>query len=205
MTSNNQRNCLSPNEPLIKLVSRNSKHKQQFQQTWPENLSIFGLIKPHGKHFKKKAQANGVTMSDLIKNWISEYIAEDAVTTHRQYQNDQKLWERLKALEEKVDSLPEESASVNQETEQKLEQYIQYVDQRIDTLERVVITPLKEDFQGLKKSWEALFNQVRTLEDNFTQLKKNLEIFQQKTQQQMARMTQFINQKLKDMKQSNQD
>lgn len=155
--------------------------------------------------FQQKAQANGVTMSELIKGWISEYIAEETATTHHQHQDNQQLWERLKALEEKVDSLPEEPSSVNQETEQKLEQYIQYVDQRIDTLERVVINPLKEDFQGLKKSWEALFNQVRTLEDNFTQLKKNLETFQQKTQQQMARMTQSVNQQLKKMKSFNQD
>ena len=146
--------------------------------------------------FQKKAKMNGVTMSELIKNWINQYLAEETVTVDHSREDHQAVWERLEALEKKLENSLEDEPSRNQETEEKLTQYIQYLDQRVDTLETVVINPLKEEFQDLKQSWTALFNQVRGLEENLNKLNTNLETVKQKTKEQFTRITQYINQKL---------
>lgn len=143
--------------------------------------------------FQKKAKAEGVTMTQLIQNWIEDYLE---LETSEQPQDDSVLWQRLETLEEKLETVNKKPDSINQESEQKLEQYIQYLDQRIDTLENVVINPLRENLDRLQSSWTALFNQARELEGRVNQLQTQLETLQTKTKQNFARFTQYINQKL---------
>ena len=145
--------------------------------------------------FQKKAKAEGVTMTQLIQTWIEDYLEEDRETSHS-LQDDSALWQRLEALEEKLETAQNEPSSVNQGFEQKLEQYIQYLDQRIDTLENVVISPLRENLDRLQSSWTALFNQIRELEGKVNQLQTTVQQLQTKTKQNFARFTQYINQKL---------
>jgi len=122
--------------------------------------------------FLAKAKADGVTMTELIQGWIDEYLGEENAYFNNHQKDYQAILERLEAVEKKLETASQESTVINQETEDKLEKQIQYVDQRIDTLETLVITPLKEEFQGLKNSWKALFNQMRTLELNLNKMKK---------------------------------
>jgi chromosome segregation ATPase len=143
--------------------------------------------------FQKKAKAEGVTMTQLIQNWIEDYLEPE---TCQQHQDDSVLWQRLETLEEKLETVNKKPHSINQESEQKLEQYIHYLDQRIDTLENVVINPLRENLDRLQSSWTALFNQIRELEGKVNQLYTQIENIQTKTKQNFARLTQYINQKL---------
>ncbi|AFZ43979.1 hypothetical protein PCC7418_1811 [Halothece sp. PCC 7418] len=143
------------------------------------------------EEFQKKAKAEGVTMTQLIQGWIKDYLEEETGSTGTT-SDDSELWQRLEALEQKIET---PTTTVNQETEQKLQQYIQYVDQRIDTLENVVITPIKKDLDGVKNSWKALFNQIRELEGKVNQFRSELEKFHTQTKQSFARITQYINQK----------
>jgi len=143
--------------------------------------------------FQKKAKAQGVTMTDLVQDWINNYLAEseDKIETQS---NESLLWERLETLEKKLENSENKPSSVNQETEQKLEQYIQYVDQRIDALERVVINPIKDELKGLTNSWKALFNQVRELEGKINHVQSQLEQLKQNTQQTLSKITKYIKQ-----------
>lgn len=144
--------------------------------------------------FQQKAKAQGVTMTQLIQGWIQDYLAQETVATDQTSQ-EKLLWQRLEALEQKVETVAEEPTTANQETEHQLKQYIQYVDQRIDTLESVVINPLKKDLDQVKTSWQALFNQIRELEGKVNQFHTQLENIQAKTKQNLARLTQYIHQK----------
>lgn len=143
--------------------------------------------------FQKKAKAQGVTMTDLVQDWINNYLAEseDKIETQS---NESLLWERLETLEKKLENSENKPSSVNQETEQKLEQYIQYVDQRIDALERVVINPIKDELKGLTNSWKALFNQARELEGKINHVQSQLEQLKQNTQQTLSKITKYIKQ-----------
>lgn len=145
--------------------------------------------------FQKKAKAQGVTMTDLVQDWINNYLeeSETEIETHTNT-NDSVLWQRLETLEKKLENSENQPSSVNQETEQKLEQYIQYVDQRIDALERVVINPIKDELKGLTNSWKALFNQVRELEGKINHVQSQLEQLKQNTQQTLSKITKYIKQ-----------
>jgi len=149
---------------------------------------------PTRERFQQKAKAEGVTMTQLIQGWIQDYLAEETVTTDQNSQ-EKLLWQRLEALEQKVETVTEEPTTANQETEHQLQQYIQYVDQRIDTLESVVINPLQKDLGQVKHSWQALFNQIRELEGKVNQFHTQLEKIQAETKQNLARLTQYIHQK----------
>lgn len=145
--------------------------------------------------FQEKAKAQGVTMTDLVQDWINNYLeeSETEIETHTKT-DDSLLWERLETLEQKLENSENKPSSVNQETEQKLEQYIQYVDQRIDALERVVINPIKDELKGLTNSWKALFNQVRELEGKINHVQSQLEQLKQNTQQTLSKITKYIKQ-----------
>ena len=145
--------------------------------------------------FQKKAKAQGVTMTDLVQDWINNYLeeSETEIETHTKT-DDSVLWQRLETLEKKLENSENQPSSVNQETEQKLEQYIQYVDQRIDALERVVINPIKDELKGLTNSWKALFNQVRELEGKINHVQSQLEQLKQNTQQTLSKITKYIKQ-----------
>ena len=145
--------------------------------------------------FQKKAKAQGVTMTDLVQDWINNYLeeSETEIETHTNT-DDSVLWQRLETLEKKLENSENQPSSVNQETEQKLEQYIQYVDQRIDALERVVINPIKDELKGLTNSWKALFNQVRELEGKINHVQSQLEQLKQNTQQTLSKITKYIKQ-----------
>lgn len=147
------------------------------------------------KAFQEKAKANGVTMTALVQRWINEYLADETVTIDPKILPADEVEKRLALLETKVENSLQKPTETNQETEEKLTQYIEYVDQRIDTLENIVITPLKEEINGLKSSWKALFNQVRDLQGKINQIATNLEHWRQQTQQQFNKVGQFINQK----------
>lgn len=149
--------------------------------------------------FQKKAKAQGVTMTDLVQDWINNYLEESETeietnTNTNTNTDDSVLWQRLETLEKKLENSENQPSSVNQETEQKLEQYIQYVDQRIDALERVVINPIKDELKGLTNSWKALFNQVRELEGKINHVQSQLEQLKQNTQQTLSKITKYIKQ-----------
>ena len=145
--------------------------------------------------FQKKAKAQGVTMTDLVQDWINNYLEESETEIETNTNTDDSvLWQRLETLEKKLENSENQPSSVNQETEQKLEQYIQYVDQRIDALERVVINPIKDELKGLTNSWKALFNQVRELEGKINHVQSQLEQLKQNTQQTLSKITKYIKQ-----------
>lgn len=146
--------------------------------------------------FQKKAKANGMTMTQLVQGWIDEYLApEQTPVDSSRTDQDEIILQRLEALEEKVE-MSLKSSTTDEENQDKITKYIRYVDQRIDTLETVVLNPMKDELKGLKKSWKALFNQVREFEENLTKITINLEKLKSKTQEQFNKITQFINHKL---------
>lgn len=122
--------------------------------------------------FQQKAKAEGVTMTQLIQNWIQAYLTGEIRNT---YLDDPTFRKRIEALEEQLATSMTEPTSVNQETEERLQQYIHYLDQRIDTLENVAISPLKEDVDSIKSSWKALFNQLREIEGKVKEMARQLQ------------------------------
>jgi len=73
--------------------------------------------------FQQKAKAQGVTMTQLIQGWIQDYLAQETVATDQTSQ-EKLLWQRLEALEQKVETVAEEPTTANQETEHQLQQYV---------------------------------------------------------------------------------
>lgn len=146
--------------------------------------------------FQQKVKADGLSMSGLIKTWIDEYLAEETVKKDND-QDNQDLWERIENLEAEVKLLSDDQSVSQEESSENLYAYIQYLEQRIDTLETVVITPLQDEFDSLKKTNEALFNQVRGVTDHLNDLRKAVDSVQQKNQQQMGELVQYIKQQLK--------
>ncbi|QDZ39240.1 hypothetical protein FRE64_04415 [Euhalothece natronophila Z-M001] len=146
--------------------------------------------------FQQKVKADGLSMSELIKTWIDEYLAEETVKKDND-QDNQDLWERIENLEAEVKLLSDDQSVSQEESSENLYAYIQYLEQRIDTLETVVITPLQDEFDNLKKTNEALFNQVRGVTDHLNDLRKAVDSVQQKNQQQMGELVQYIKQQLK--------
>lgn len=142
--------------------------------------------------FQQKVKADGLSMSELIKNWIDEYLEEE-----NDHKDDQELWERIEKLEAEVKQSRDDQSVSKEEDSENLYAYIQYLEQRIDTLETVVITPLQNEFDSLKKTSEALFNQVRGLADNLNDVRQAVESLQQKNQQQMGQIVQYIKQQFK--------
>lgn len=146
--------------------------------------------------FQQKVKADGLSMSGLIKTWIDEYLAEETVKNNHD-QDNQDVWERIENLEAEVKLLSDDQSVSQEEGSENLYAYIQYLEQRIDTLETVVITPLQDEFDSLKKTNEALFNQVRGVTDNLNDLRKAVDSVQQKNQQQMGQIVQYIKQQFK--------
>ncbi len=146
--------------------------------------------------FQQKVKADGLSMSELIKTWIDEYLEQDTVKDSNNKDN-QELWERIEKLEAEVKQSRDDQAASKAEDSEDLYAYIQYLEQRIDTLETAVITPLQNEFDSLKKTSEALFNQVRGLTDNLNDVRQAVESLQQKNQQQMGQIVQYIKQQLK--------
>ena len=143
--------------------------------------------------FQQKVKADGLSMSRLINRWIDDYLEEERENTR----DNQGLWDRIKQLESEVQSSSNERVVSNEESSENLYAYIQYLEQRIDTLETVVITPLQNEVDSVKKSSEALFNQVRGLTDNLNDVRQAVESLQQKFQQQMGQIVQYIKQQFK--------
>ena len=187
MISERDRNLISIVQSVSKLFITESKMTTKFIK--------IRIDEKTRDAFQKKAKAQGVTMTDLVQDWINNYLeeSETEIETHTNT-NDSVLWQRLETLEKKLENSENQPSSVNQETEQKLEQYIQYVDQRIDALERVVINPIKDELKGLTNSWKALFNQVRELEGKINHVQSQLEQLKQNTQQTLSKITKYIKQ-----------
>ncbi|MFP4132957.1 MAG: ribbon-helix-helix protein, CopG family [Halothece sp.] len=147
--------------------------------------------------FQQKVKADGLSMSELIKTWIDEYLEQETVKESNYNKDNQELWERIEKLEAEVKQARDDQAASKAEDSENLYAYIQYLEQRIDTLETVVITPLQNEFDSLKKTSEALFNQVRGLTDNLNDVRQAVESLQQKNQQQMGQLVQYIKQQFK--------
>ncbi len=156
--------------------------------------SISIRIEPDKREaFQQKVKADGLSMSGLINRWIDDYLGEEQENPR----DNQVLWDRIKQLESEVQSSSDERVVSNEESSENLYAYIQYLEQRIDTLETVVITPLQNEVDSVKKSSEALFNQVRGLTGNLNDVRQAVESLQQKVQQQMGQMVQYINKQFK--------